>query len=317
MADYAHKWTDRQLIILERRIRKEYKKAAKELRKRMKEFFEDYGRRLANMQEALKAGTITAEQYKQWLHREAVLTQRYRAMIHECSEIALKANLNSSQHTATMLAGVYAENANYAAYTIEKAAGVNVSFALQDANTVVNLVERSPLLFATPKPDSAKVLAWMNKKLTSAVTQGILTGESIPKIAKRMERVYGADRAAAVRAARTAITGAENAGRLSSYEFAESIGIKLKKEWVATLDERTRDTHRELDGQRVDVDEDYVTYNGDRLRFPADPMAPAEEVYNCRCATVAIVEDLPSRDWRSDQMIGDLTYSEWKAGKRG
>ena len=42
--------------------------------------------------------------------------------------------------------------------------------------------------------------------------------------------------ASAIRTARTATTAAQNAGRMDSYHAAEGMGIKLKKEWLATLD---------------------------------------------------------------------------------
>ena len=49
--------------------------------------------------------------------------------------------------------------------------------------------------------------------------------------------------ASAIRTARTATTAAQNAGRMDSYHAAKGMGIKLKKEWLATLDGRTRHAH--------------------------------------------------------------------------
>jgi uncharacterized protein with gpF-like domain len=51
------------------------------------------------------------------------------------------------------------------------------------------------------------------------------------------------------------------------------------KVWVATADDRTRESHAELDGEEVLVDEPFS--NG--LMCPADPTGEPEEVYNCRC----------------------------------
>ena len=44
------------------------------------------------------------------------------------------------------------------------------------------------------------------------------------------------NRASTIRTARTSVTAAQNAGRMDSYHSAEEMGIKLKKEWLATLD---------------------------------------------------------------------------------
>ena len=61
-------------------------------------------------------------------------------------------------------------------------------------------------------------------------------------------------------------------------------GLQMQKEWMATLDGRTRDSHRDLDGERVPYDEPFS--NG--LMFPADPQGAGREVWNCRCTMRAI-----------------------------
>ena len=46
-------------------------------------------------------------------------------------------------------------------------------------------------------------------------------------------------------------------GRMDSYHAAEAMGIHMKKEWLATLDNRTRHAHAVLDGQKADVGEPF------------------------------------------------------------
>lgn len=53
--------------------------------------------------------------------------------------------------------------------------------------------------------------------------------------------------------------------------------------WRAAKDDRTRDSHRVMDGQKQPAGQDFVTGNGSHLRFPGDPDGPPEEVINCRC----------------------------------
>ena len=96
------------------------------------------------------------------------------------------------------------------------------------------------------------------------------------------------NKSSAVRTARTAVTGAQNAGRMDSYVAAEKMGIKVRKEWLATLDGRTRHSHAMLDGKVVDKDKKFE--NG--CMFPGDPNGPASEVYNCRCALIAAVDGI-------------------------
>ena len=88
------------------------------------------------------------------------------------------------------------------------------------------------------------------------MTSSILQGRSLRGIADDLpQRITTMDRASAIRTARTAFTGAQNAGRMDSYAAAEKMGIKLKKEWLATLDGRTRHSHAALDGEMVGTDE--------------------------------------------------------------
>ena len=87
---------------------------------------------------------------------------------------------------------------------------------------------------------------------------------------------------ASFRTARTMVTSAENKGRMDMLEKAESEGIIFKKKWISTHDARTRDWHRELDGQLRDKDEPFENSVGE-IMYPGDPSADAANVYSCRC----------------------------------
>lgn len=111
-------------------------------------------------------------------------------------------------------------------------------------------------------------------------------------------------------AARTAITGAENAGRASSYERARGMGVDVRACWMSTLDARTRDSHRRLDGE--------VAGKGGRfsngLRYPGDPTGTASEVWNCRCTLVAAMPGHDALEERNTSKL-ETGYEEWKAGR--
>ena len=136
-------------------------------------------------------------------------------------------------------------------------------------------------------------LAYGRRQITASVTSSILQGRSLRGIADDLQqRITTMDRTSAIRTARTAFTGAQNAGRMDSYAAAEKMGIKLKKEWLATLDGRTRHSHAALDGEKVGTDDKFS--NG--CRFPGDPQGRPGEVYNCRCTMVAALDDVDTSD---------------------
>ncbi len=172
------------------------------------------------------------------------------------------------------------------------------------------MVQQQPDLLpqVSVKPSGAET--WARRKTTSAMAQSILQGESVPDAAKRIRSVVEMDRRASLHAARTALTGAKNAGRMGSYRRASGMGIELQKQWMATLDSRTRDSHRELDGEEGGIDGRFS--NG--LSYPGDPTGPASEVWNCRCTMVAA---LPGHDllWDRNTSKLETSYEEWKAGR--
>ena len=76
-------------------------------------------------------------------------------------------------------------------------------------------------------------------------------------------------------------TAAENAGRIDSYKNLEKQGVVQKKVWIATPDDRTRESHLEIDGEEVGINQEFS--NG--CMFPGDPDCDDPgEVLNCRCS---------------------------------
>ena len=124
------------------------------------------------------------------------------------------------------------------------------------------------------------------------------------------------NRDSAIRAARTAVTGAQNAGRLESYRAAEEMGIKLQKQWMATLDNRTRHDHAAADGQTVEEDKPFIV-GGYELMFPGDPKGPGHEIYNCRCTMIAVVVSVSLALVRraGKEVIPNMTYQQWEKWK--
>lgn len=131
----------------------------------------------------------------------------------------------------------------------------------------------------------AKDRSWNNKNISAQLLQGILGGESIPNIAKRLANVESKMANTAIKNARTMTTAAENKGRLAGMNKASQDGVVMKKMWIATHDSRTRDSHAAIDGEKIDIDKTFS--NG--LEEPADPDGAPSEVYNCRCTMTAVV----------------------------
>lgn len=159
-----------------------------------------------------------------------------------------------------------------------------VSFSLIDEDTIKRREREGDV--STPFMRTKKYLnipkdeRWNTKQLNSKLLQGILNGDPIPKIAQSFLDVVNNNESAAMRNARTMITQAECGGRQDSYENLADQGVVQKKVWIATPDDRTRESHIDIDGEEVDIDDTFS--NG--CAYPADPSGDASEVYNCRCS---------------------------------
>lgn len=320
MADQAHEWTDEQIERLQRRFRREFSQASREMGDKLAEQMEDYDRRNREWQQRVSSGKSTQDEYDAWLKDRAADRRWMQDMVSTLSQSAARADQLAIEHVNDELPHIFAENANRAAFEVESGIGFDThSFDLYDQDTVRRLIAEQPELLPPmpePKFDNGRDLRWNRQKFSSAITQSILQGESIPDAAKRISLVMRMNENSAVRAARTAITGAENAGRVHSYERAKRIGIDLEQQWMATLDMRTRHSHRQLDGQRVPVGGKFKV-DGIELEYPGDPTAPGEYVYNCRCTLVAWFPDIEQEDPdRFTRLPKDMTYEKWKEGKK-
>lgn len=331
--DLAHEWTDEELKRLERRISRVYREAWDDLEKTVIDYFERFQERDEQIKKLI--GTVqngkewTEDDYKQWRLNQIARGKRFEALRDKIAERYTKANETAIAYVNDDTPSIYSLNRNYAAYTIEQVAG-DVGFTLWDEQTVKRLIVEEPDLMPYYPPEKAVKrgidLAYGKKQITASVTSSILQGRSIKGIADDLQnRISDMNRTSAVRAARTAVTGAENAGRMDSYRTAEKMGIKLKKTWLATLDGRTRHSHALLDGKTVDIDKPFVSELGSEMMFPGDNKgAKAADLYNCRCTMIADVDGVDTQDaerWARNPETGrpmkvqNMTYEQWAGWK--
>lgn len=285
MADKAHILTDHKLEEMEKRLSAIYSRAEKEIQQTADEYFSKFAKQDEEKRKLLEQGKITEEEYTKWRKGKVMYGKRFTEMKEQCAKQMLNVNQTALAYVNGELPEVYAINYNALKSAVDGVGGY--SFTLVDADTVRNLAVTDTSLLPYKKIDPKKDIPWNMKKINAETLQGILQGESMDKIAKRLRNVQEMNRTQAIRSARTIVTGAENKGRQDSYARAEADGIILQKEWVSTNDGRTRHSHARLDGAVVDQDKKFN--NG--LMYPGDPSGRPEEVWNCRCTVAAVVKD--------------------------
>lgn len=301
--------TEQRLIELEKTINEEYSKAYEEIHARAEEYFSQLDEKIQAEAERAHVGTPQSlyseedwETYKRVQVEKGMGLRRLEADMAErmvqCDELA-SAYINDS------LAGVYALNHNYEAYRINQCTGI--AFNLVNEETIKNLMtgDKNVTEFKTTSIDPVRDYEWNSKQIQSALTQGILQGDSMQEIADRFLLVMKRDRASAMRNARTAVGSAQNAGRFDSmvktHNRAKELGIDLdeRKQWRCTHDARTRDSHADIDGELEEIDKPFS--NG--LMFPKDSDGAPAEVYNCRCTMRTVIKGI------NDEPVE--TYADW------
>ncbi len=323
-SDPAHIATDKEIERIEREISKEYKKAHKEVTDKLNDYLAQFKAKDEMWQGWVDEGKVTQEEYISWRKGQILIGKRWQELCDTLAEDYTNAAEIAMSITKSHAPEVYALNHNYATFEIEKSSGMTTSYTLYDRDTIERMYRKNPKLYhkygkaVAKQIKEGKQLAWDKKRVKSVLTQAVLQGESIPKISNRLIAVTGGDRKAAIRNARTMMTGVQNAGRIDAYERASDMGIPVKKQWMATVDDRTRHWHRDLDGVAVDLDQPFHNEMGD-IMFPADPDADPANVYNCRCTLIAAVKgfeiDTSNPDIRPMPKLTDMTYDEWKESR--
>lgn len=327
--DPAHEGTEKILAELEERIKAEYKAAADAAEAKWKTYMQSFEKEDAFQAERLLNGEIGVQDYQNWRMRHIAMGKRWEEMRDTLAQDYHNANLIATKMARGEMPDVYALNANYATYHIEHTGGINTGFTLYNHDTAEALLKKEWAISPEkgknaflPKPSAKKKkwlkenpdIAWNKQNIQSAVTQGILTGESLPEIADRLAQgVVMKNKAQAIRTARTMATNVQNYGRMQAADRATSLGVEIMDEWSATLDGVTRHSHRNLHGYRKPHDPDEPFPNG--CRWPGDPAGPAAEVYNCRCTLLNWVKGFEGDTVKESPGMNGMSFEEWQEAK--
>ena len=326
---YGDSFADLATMRLEGKIKNIYAQAYREIEEKLNTFLAKSVIKEKEYEAKVQAGKLSQEWFDRWKSGQVFIGKRWRDLRQNIAHEIY----NSRKSATDMINGerkaVFQDNVNYAQYTIDKDHNFGISFTLYDNATVTRLINEDPDLVPDIKyPDPSIDYAWSKKQITSAITQGILQGESIPELAKRVgKKLQSSNEKSMVRCARTAMTGAQNSGRIQAMHNAQGMGIDVEKLWIATLDGRTRDSHRDLDGQLAKVDEPFHSLLGD-IMFPGDPNAAPANLWNCRCSLgwnypkysnqydTRAARDVDWEDGGQTEQIPYMTYKEWEKWKK-
>ena len=275
---------------LTERIKEVYTQANKELTAEWQKYQQTAAKRIEKLQKAVDEAKTPAEKaaakraldgYKAYATKT---DERYKGLVDNSAK-----RLTEADKVALGYINGELPNACAGQYTrlMEGAgAALGVDFAIQNEAAIKHLLEEDRRLLPYKELDDDVATEWHWRHIDNAVAQAIIQGDSVDKLAQRLQGVTDMGMRVALRNARTIVNGAENAGRRFAQKDLQRQGTNLRKRWSATLDERVRDSHAALDGETVNTDAAFS--NG--LMYPGDPNGAPAEVYNCRCRLETVIE---------------------------
>lgn len=311
--DYGHQYADKKISAVDRELKKTYRTAQKQLKEKLADFEKQFARKNKEKKKMLDAGEITQDEYRQWMTGQVFVRSRWQEQQRMINAVLLDHNRQAMNIVQNSTFDVFAENYNFNAYLAEqKMVG---TFNLYNAEAVARLILGDPQLLPEWDIDKKKDYVWNQQKVNNILRQSIIQGKGIDEITQDLADGLATKNYNRMRLfARTAITEAENAGRQQQMNDAAEMGIEVKKMWIATHDNRTRDAHRELDGEIVPYDQPFHSALGD-IQRPGDPTADPANVYNCRCTMQSIYPKYDQGTTREETIDGQ-SYEEWKKGKK-
>lgn len=300
---------------VEKKIHKLYKDLDSDIDKIVREHCKKFIEQEKKQRGKVSKGKMSEKSFQKWRKKELMGSEWSRRLREIVANELYSISMSAEKIVSGSLKGSYAEGSSAALAMIKSIlkkdktkVGINAAFNpdMFDKKIVKKIMKENPYLLPKPSEETKRKLRlnkqkrWNKKKINGAILAGIRKGESIDKIAFRLQNVAGMDKAQAIRNARTMITGARNRGVYERGKDMEEMGFKVTKTWMTARDSRVRDSHKAMEGEEVNL----LDYFSNDLMYPGDPDGAPEEVYNCRCAMAINLNGSGLSERESEEILG-------------
>lgn len=183
--------------------------------------------------------------------------------------------------------------------------GIPLIFPI-DQEAVVAAVQQETKLSEPLYTAMGKDITVLKKKITGEISRGLSSGQMYGEISRNIASWARIPKNNAARIARTEAHRIQCKATADAQFRAKEKGADVVKQWDASLDKRTRDSHVQVDGEIRELDERFS--NG--LRYPGDPGGGASEVINCRCALLQRARWALGNDYTKWSPDAEIEYSD-------
>lgn len=242
----------------------------------IRELKHEYSKALAEINDRIKVLQM-GEQTQSKIYQ----LQYQLSLRQQVSEILDNMRSNNYQTVQAYLNGCYKEGFVGAMYDLQ-GQGIPLAFPI-DQNQAVKAVQLDSKISQGLYTRMGLNVNELKKRIADEIARGISSGLSYERIAGNLQWMVNGDYNKALRIIRTEGHRIQNQSALDAMHRAVNVGASIVKQWDATLDGNTRDTHIELDGQVVEIDEEFVIPStGARAMYAGGFGDPSEDC-NCRC----------------------------------
>ena len=186
MPDIGTRATEKEIAALQKKLRKVYSEAAKDIQRKLDEHNAKFATKNAQKLAQKEAGKITQEEYDSWAKGQVFMGKQWEAKADEIARTMTNANKEAAKLVREGTLSTFATNMNYELYQMEKRLGVQTGFNIYNAKSVSRLLKDKPKMLPEWKIHEKKDYKWNRQKVENFITQGIIQGEGIPEIAKRL-----------------------------------------------------------------------------------------------------------------------------------
>lgn len=257
---------DRKVKGYEKELQKNYQASLKKIRAELAEL---YAKSSGNYADAVKYNRLSS--------LEKQIAQEIKALTGK-----------TTKTIADSMSGTFEEARLREMFVIEKDIKATADFTMMNKSQIKEAVKNpyDRIGFVQRNKDNADVLV---RQIREEITQGLIQGKSFQDTARSLKNRMEIGGGKALTIVRTETKKARGIAKQSTQEEALEMGVKIKKQWLGTIDDKTRDSHASIDGTTIDLDEQFDV-DGEMMDHPGDPAGSAENVINCRCTILSVIE---------------------------
>ena len=217
---------------------------------------------------------------------------------------------------------IYLNNYMRSLYMYEYTSGIQMTFTVPSARQIANALAQ-PIDLIKLAPTFARHRKQVIEKLRGHIAQGVLAGNSYNQIANAINKDVGLSMRQARMVARTETHRAWNTSTNDAMDKAKTFGARIVGFWDATLDIKTRSSHRKLDGTKEDENGMFkVGFSNGPAPGLLVGVDSAKQNINCRCKKLATVNGMEPEVRRarnedgSTNLMPYMDYQTWYESKK-